>query len=66
MGCVRDLIHLEKFYKNLVEFQRSTQAKINVVSYDKLQSHWVMRTPFYFRTFWKIIARNKTTQEHTE
>lgn len=37
--------------KNQVEFQRSTQAKIHVVSYDKLQSHWVMTNAFLHQNF---------------
>lgn len=62
MGCVRDVIHLQLFTKNLVEFQRSTQAKIHVVSYDKLRSHWVMRNALLHQNF--LEKSQLETREH--
>lgn len=38
MGCVRDMIRIEHFMANLLEFQRSTEATIYIISYYQASS----------------------------
>uniref|UniRef100_A0A1B6IJQ7 SGNH hydrolase-type esterase domain-containing protein n=1 Tax=Homalodisca liturata TaxID=320908 RepID=A0A1B6IJQ7_9HEMI len=35
MGCVRDEIQVEHFIKNIIKFQKSTEAKITIVTYNE-------------------------------
>lgn len=42
MGCIRDLIEIDQFAKNIVEFQTETEAKVNIFSYDQ-ESYRVLR-----------------------
>lgn len=40
MGCVRDRIQPEHFARNIVEFQRATQANVTVVSQESYSTLW--------------------------
>lgn len=63
MGCVRDLIKPEHFARKIVEFQRCTNAKIRVVSYDQ-HSHRVLRNGLSHQEFVKTLSRE--IEKHQE
>lgn len=62
MGCVRDLIELRHFAKNIIRFQRTTNSTVCIVSCDQV-SHRVLRGGLSHPEFLKRLQEEIEQQE---